>query len=152
MEPFLSDYLNSIEVLFGDFAGLFEGLPQEALDWTPGPDTSSLAVLAVHTAGSTRYRLGEVCLGEEPTRDRPAEFATSGMDAAGLQAHLQETVEHARQSLRQLTMEDLPRMRPMPGRGMEVTISQALLQALEHANQHLGHAQLTLQMWQQRRR
>ncbi len=152
MEPFFTHYLESTEILFADFAALLAGLPQEALDWTPGPETSSLAVLAVHTAGSTRYRLGEVCLGEAPTRDRPAEFDTSGMDAAGLQAHLGETVAHARQSLGQLTMADLPRIRPMPGRGMEVTITQALLQALEHANQHLGHAQLTLQMWQQRAR
>lgn len=152
MEPFFTHYLESTEILFADFAALLQDLPQEALDWTPGPDTSSLAVLAVHTAGSTRYRLGEVCLAEAPTRDRPAEFDTRDMDANALQAHLAETVIHARQSLGQLTMADLPRIRPMPGRGMEVTIAQALLQALEHANQHLGHAQLTLQMWQQRER
>lgn len=150
MEAFFSDYLKSIESLFADFADLLEGLPQEALDWRPGEDTSSLAVLAVHTAGSTRYRLGEVCLGEPPTRDRPAEFRTADMDAAALQAHLRATVEHARISLAQLSMDDLPRIRPMPGRGMEVSIAEALLQALEHGSQHLGHAQLTLQMWQQR--
>lgn len=150
MEAFFSDYLKSIETLFADFADLLEGLPQEALDWRPGEDTSSLAVLAAHTAGSTRYRLGEVCLGEPPTRDRPAEFRTAEMDAAALQTHLRDTVEHARKSLAQLSMEDLPRIRPMPGRGMEVSIAEALLQALEHGSQHLGHAQLTLQMWQQR--
>ncbi len=150
MEPFFADYLKSLETLFADFADLLEGLPQEALDWRPEADTSSLAVLAVHTAGSTRYRLGEVCLGEAPTRDRPAEFRTADMDSAALQAHLRETVAHARQSLAQLTMDDLPRIRPMPGRGMEVSIAQALLQALEHGSQHLGHAQITLQMWRQR--
>ena len=150
MEPLFKHYLESTEILFAEFAQLLEDLPQEALDWTPGPDTSSLAVLAVHVAGSTRYRLGEVCLGEPPTRDRPAEFRTAGMDASALQVHLRETVEHARQSLGQLSMDDLPLVRPMPGRDMEVTITEALLQALEHASQRLGHAQLTLQLWRQR--
>lgn len=150
MEAFFTDYLKSIETLFGDFADLLEGLPQEALDWRPGEDTSSLAVLAVHVAGSTRYRLGEVCLGEPPTRDRPAEFRTADMDSVALQALLRATVEHARTSLARLTMDDLPRIRPMPGRDMEVSIAEALLQALEHGSQHLGHAQLTLQIWQQR--
>ncbi len=150
MEPFFSDYLNSLETLFTNFSDLLDGLPQEALDWTPGPDTSSLAVLAVHVAGSTRYRLGEVCLGEPPTRDRPAEFRTAGSDVAALQAQLTATVDHARQSLAQLSMADLPRIRPMPGRGMEVSIAGALLQALDHASLHLGHAELTLQLWQQR--
>jgi len=152
MQPFFSDYLKSLETLFGDFSDLLEGLPQEALDWRPGADTSSLAVLAVHTAGSTRYRLGEVCLGEPPTRDRPGEFRTADMDAPALQALLQDTVEHARQSLAQLEMDDLSRIRPVPGRGMEVSVAQARLQALEHGSQELGHAQITLQMWRQRAR
>jgi len=152
MEPFFASYLKSLEALFADFAQSLEGLPREALDWRPAPDTNSLAVLAVHTAGATRYLLGEVCLGEAPTRDRPAEFVTSGLDSAELGALLQATVAHARAALGQLGMEDLPRRRPMPGRDMEVTIAEALLQALAHAGEHLGHAQITRQLWQQRAR
>ena len=152
MEPFLSDYLNSIEVLFGDFAGLFEGLPQEALDWTPGPRPARWPCWPSTLPAPRAIASVKSVSARSPRATGRRSLQPAAWTPPGCKPTCNETVEHARQSLRQLTMEDLPRMRPMPGRGMEVTISQALLQALEHANQHLGHAQLTLQMWQQRGR
>jgi hypothetical protein len=42
MGAFFEDYLERIHTLCEDFAATFADLPQEALDWQPGPDMNSL--------------------------------------------------------------------------------------------------------------
>ena len=74
------------------YVGLFqaiEGLPPAALDWVPGPDTNSLAVLAVHVTGATRYWIGDVA-----GRDRDAEFQVRDLDATALKARLTEALAY----------------------------------------------------------
>ena len=149
MEMFISNYLEWLEKLHTDFKSSFEGLPDAALDWTPGDGMNSLAVLAVHTAGAERYWIGDVVIADPSERDREAEFHTQGLDAQALKDRLDASLEYARQNLAGLTLADLAATRVSPRNGMQCTCGWAMLHALEHIAQHTAHAQLTRQLWEQ---
>ena len=152
MNLFLDAWPDCLEAQLEEFAQQLEGLPPAALDWSPGADMNSLAVLTVHTCGSTRFWLEEVCLGASPTRDRDSEFATRAMDAAALQARLRSCAAQSRAAVARITEADLAQLHQTPYRDEQVNVAWALLHILEHVGQHLGHAQLTRQLWQQRGR
>ena len=82
-------------------------------------------------------------------RNREREFAAQDVDAAELNEQLSSTVAHARDAVARLTLADLEAVRQVPGRNSQRTVSYALLHALEHAGQHLAHAQITRQLWDQ---
>jgi hypothetical protein len=81
MQPFAADFLNNLEAQHAEIARTVDGLPQAALDWFPGLDMNSIAVLVIHVVGAERYWLGDVIAREPSNRDRPAEFQTSGLRA-----------------------------------------------------------------------
>jgi uncharacterized damage-inducible protein DinB len=139
-------YLKCLEVLHTDMRRIIEGLPPEALDWSPGPEMNSLVVLATHVAGSERFWVGEVAGGDPANRNRPAEFQTHGLDEVALLSRLDASLAHTRATLEKLTLPDLEVRRP----GMdqdEVTVAWALFHNLQHIGTHLGQMQLTRQLW-----
>jgi uncharacterized damage-inducible protein DinB len=152
MEALFTDFLERLHVLNRDFVATFEGLPAEALDWVPGEDMNSFCVLVVHTAGATRFWIGDAALGESSNRNRDAEFRAKGLSADELKARLAAVEAYAEDALERLTLADLATWR-VPNGGTsyqrEFTVGWALLHALEHVGLHLGHAQITRQLWQQ---
>jgi uncharacterized damage-inducible protein DinB len=149
MERFFRDLFDRFQELHNDMERVLQELPQEALDWVPGGDTNSLGVLAVHTAGSQRFWVGDVVAGEPSARDRDAEFHVRGLDAAQLVERLQRSLRFSRGVLEELSLEDLSAVRVSPINQREITVGWALAHALEHTALHLGHMQLTRQMWEQ---
>jgi uncharacterized damage-inducible protein DinB len=150
MEAYFIDYLKILDQLHTDFKSALHNLPQEALDWTPGRETNSLAVLAVHTAGSLRYWVGDVIAADPSNRDRSAEFQSQKLDAPFLESRLDASLVYARAVLSKLTLADLNSMRNSPRHDNQLSCAWALLHALEHTAQHTAHAQLTRQLWDQR--
>src|SRR5688572_17050983 len=96
MHPIFTEYMKLLEALHGDFEKSIAGLSVEALDWVPGNDMNSLSVLIVHTAGATRFLVGEIAGGIPANRDREAEFKVSGMDEAALKTCLSENRDFVR--------------------------------------------------------
>jgi DinB superfamily len=54
-----------------------EGLEADALNWRPGDETNTIAVLVTHAMSSTPWWLCLAMGVELPLRDRPAEFLTT---------------------------------------------------------------------------
>jgi diamine N-acetyltransferase len=147
VQPFYADLLERLQELHRDMGTALAGLTQDALDWVPGKDMNSLAVLAVHTAGAERYWIGDV-VGQRPSgRDREAEFRAQGLDAAALRQRLAEAEACAREMLGELVLADLEVERTSPRDGRPCTVGWALTHALEHTGTHLGHMQLMRQLW-----
>jgi uncharacterized damage-inducible protein DinB len=142
---FLDDQHQQIEQLIAD-------LPPEALDWRPmdgeGEATNSLAVLVTHALGAERYWVAEVFGGQSLSRDRDAEFRVSDLDLAALRADLARTGDLVRDVLTTAPAERLDQTVTLPNR--TVTRRWAVLHALEHIALHLGHMQLTRQLWRGR--
>jgi uncharacterized damage-inducible protein DinB len=139
-----------LAALHAEIEQALDGLPPEALDWSPGPDMNSLAVLVVHTTGAERYWIGDVAAGVPSGRDRDAEFRTQGVDAAQLRARLAETLDLSRRFLEGLSVEQLEEARVSPRSTRTFTVAWCLAHALEHTGQHAGQIQMTRQLWDQR--
>jgi uncharacterized damage-inducible protein DinB len=150
MQLFAEESLNTFQTLHAEIGRAIEGLPQTALDWVPGPEMNSLAVLIVHVAGAERYWIGDVIAGEPSDRDRPAEFRTSGLDVETLKGRLAGSLAYVRGVLERLTLQDLETTRISPRDSRQFTVAWCLTHALAHTATHMGHIQLTRQLWDQR--
>jgi uncharacterized damage-inducible protein DinB len=150
MESFLEDYLQRMKTLHNGVERALDGLPAKALDWSPGQDIPSLAVLITHLTGSERYWVGDVAMGEASGRDREAEFRVKGLALSELEARLADTLAYTSSALSRLTTADLVAGRVSPSNGEQVTAGWALMHALEHTGIHLGHIQIVRQLWDQR--
>lgn len=150
MLPEVQHYLERIDDLRSQIADLIRDLSAEALNWRPVEReddhvTNSLAVMATHVAGAEHFWLHEVIGREPPTRDREAEFVTTAVTAAPLLEMLAENGRKSRAVLEKLTAEELAGSRQV--RGREVTVRWGILHVIDHTALHLGHMQMTYQLW-----
>jgi hypothetical protein len=125
------------------------GVPDEALDWKPGDDTNSISVIIIHLTGAERFLIGDVIMQDQSNRNREAEFLVKGMSKEDLVRRLNDTEAYLRAAFKGLRLPDLEATRLHPRHGNQVSVSWALLHALEHTGTHVGHIELTVQMWQQ---
>jgi len=125
------------------------GASADSLNRRPaGDDTNPIAVLVVHASSSTRWWLS-VALGEPvPERDRPSEFLTTVADADELLAVFDPIAADCRALLSTDAAFDAGAMREDPRDGDRVTAAWALIHAVEHLREHVGHAELTRQIWE----
>ena len=149
MLAILAEYAERLQTLHTGMEQIINGLPQAALDWTPGPEMNSIHVLAVHVAGSERYWIGDVAGSDPSGRDRDAEFRSGGLDTYALIDLLDRTLAHSRAVLEGLEPADLETLRISPRNGRQVTVAWCLAHALEHTALHLGHMEITKQLWEQ---
>jgi len=152
MANYFQDFLNRLDELHTNIGQAIQSLPQEALDWSPGEGMNSIAVLIVHLTGAERYWIGDVAMGEPSDRDRAAEFSVSSIPLDALQAQLAASSVYAQNALSKLALGDLEQERISPRDGRKFTVAWALLHALEHTALHLGHIQVTRQLWEQQNR
>jgi uncharacterized damage-inducible protein DinB len=152
MNVIFSEVADRLDALHSDMVQALAGLPGAALDWSPGAEMNSLAVLAIHAAGAERFWIGDM-VGQAPSgRDRDAEFHVLGWDQARLQARLDEVLAHSCDVLEHLSTQELEAVRISPRDGREFTVAWCLLHALEHDALHLGHMQIMRGLWEMSRR
>ena len=153
MEQFFVDTLEILQALSRDFVATFEDLPAEALDWVPGVEMNSFNILVVHTTGAARYFISDITMGESTNRNRALEFQAKGLNAAELKDRFAELETCARSAFERLTLADLAVSHTVTlrdGTVRQMTSAYALMHALDHTGLHLGHAQITRQLWQTR--
>lgn len=146
----LNNYLQRIEDLRGQMTRLIADLPAEALNWRPiqGGDehvTNSLAVLTAHAAGAEHFWIAEVVGGRPATRNREAEFAATAVSASELVQLLERTAQETREVLSALSESDLNATRQVQER--IVPVRWCVLHVIDHTSLHLGHMQITYQLW-----
>jgi uncharacterized damage-inducible protein DinB len=145
-DQFFVDYLERLVDLQNRLHKEVRDLHVEVMDWSPGPKMNSVAVLLAHIVGVLHEGI-DLGLGDPTSRVRAQEFQTRGVPSAEMLRRLDAVIDYARDALPRLGLEDLDKERQDED-GM-VTCGWALLHALEHAWMHLGHLQLTCQMWRQ---
>jgi uncharacterized damage-inducible protein DinB len=146
----LDNYRERLDDLRGQISGLVAGLSAEALNWRPLPGigdhaTNSLAALAAHSAGAEHFWIAEVVGGRRATRDREAEFATLAASAAETVLLLENTARETREIFLTLKDTDLGGTRQTAGR--TIPVRWCLLHVIDHTSLHLGHMQVTFQLW-----
>ena len=152
----LDNYLQRIEDLRGQAGELITDSPAEALNWRPidrvedhaseeSLVTNSLAVLATHIAGAEHFWISEVIGGRPSTRNRPTEFTTQASSAAELCHLLEQTGTETRAVFSELEETDLNGTRHV--NGQTVPVRWGILHIIDHSALHLGHMQITFQLW-----
>ncbi len=145
-DQFFADYLERLEGLQRGLHNDVQNLPMEAMDWSPGPNMNSVAVLLAHIVGVLREGV-DIALGDPSDRVREQEFQTRGVPRDEMLRRLDAVIDYARENLPRLGLADLSKERQ--DEDGPVTCGWALLHALEHASLHFGHLQITSQMWRQ---
>jgi hypothetical protein len=79
------------------------------------------------------------------------EFCANNIPLNALQARVADSSAYARMALTQLALGDLEQERVSPRDGCKFRVGWALLHALEHTALHLGHIQITRQLWEQQK-
>ena len=143
-------YLERIENVRGQVIELITGLSSEALNWRPveGEDdhvTNSLAVMASHVTGAEHFWIHEVVGRNPATRQRDQEFVTVVASPTSLLDKLNAVADETRQVFSTLTNENLNSTRQV--RERTVPVRWAILHVIDHTSLHLGHMQITYQLW-----
>ena len=146
----LENYSHRIENLHNLIKNLLADVPAEGLNWRPIDEdeehsTNSLAVMAVHVAGAEHFWFGEVIAGQAPTRDRESEFKSSATSPEFLNKILDQTLAETKAVLSTLSVSDLDQVRE--ARGKSIPVRWAILHVIDHTSMHLGHMQITYQLW-----
>lgn len=146
MIPDIQTYYDQIAGAVDRIVAASQGLDGDGLNWRPIPEeTNSLWILNTHIRGNLRQGILST-LGDAPdNRDRDAEFVATGDSDEELQREWDQLKSEIHAAMSGLTIEDLekdyvhPRRGPMNGWAV-------LLNTATHANEHVGHAELTRQL------
>lgn len=149
MTPEIDHYLQFFADQHRQIDELIKDLPLVALNWQPLASddhaANSLAVLLMHITGAEQFWLGELLGQRQINRDREAEFRAIATDVSSLRRRLQETDELVREVLTTVDPARLDETVQLGGRTL--TLRWGVIHMIEHTAQHLGHMQLTLQLW-----
>jgi hypothetical protein len=157
----ITTYRRLFDEKYLDLDALLADLPAAALLWKPfdtspwGGPSGSLGWLIAHAVSSTVYLLRQAewiadrRVWEEVDGDEGRdEFGPANHDPDYLRARVSRSRAYVHQFLDQLSAADLTRIRPHPRRPeRQLTLRYNVQHAIEHLSQHIGHAQLTRQLW-----
>jgi hypothetical protein len=146
----LDNYLFRIRDLHKLVGDVISGVPSGGLNFSPIalPEmqvSNTLAQLTMHIAGAEHFWIGEAIGGMPPTRDRDAEFRSRVRNSGELQEQLDKVLAETNAVLGSLQLQDLDRIRIVNEK--EVPTRWAILHVIEHTALHLGHMELTYQIW-----
>jgi hypothetical protein len=157
----LQIYRQLLDEKYAEVAEILDGLPNAALLWKPlehSPwqgTSSTLGLIVAHAISSTIYLLRqaeyvavqiawEAVDGDEGEE----EFGPANYELSYLLARVQRTQEYAQQMLARLSLADLEKSCSHPRNPQRMlSVRYAIGHAIEHLSQHIGHAQITRQLW-----
>ena len=145
MEPVVEKIAEQFQVVHAHFRDHVRDLSVEELNWKPAPEANSIAVLVVHTLGSEAEVL-RVAAKVEGFRDRDAEFLASVNDSADLLREIDQADSYLEAMAPRITAENLAAELPRGDRPPETGLHW-LLTNYGHAREHLGHIELTKQLF-----
>jgi hypothetical protein len=121
------------------------GLDSAALNWMPGPDTSSIAVIVIHSLGAEAEMLRNLL--DIPTnRVRDEEFAARRHQPDELEKLIAEAEADWRELAPRLGERELRRAIPRPNKPEPQTGLHWLVRNYGHMREHIGQIGLTRQL------
>ena len=126
------------------YLAVVRGLSDDALNWRPGPETNSIAVLVAHAWGAAQDWTARAS-GTEIDRDREAEFhvTSTGAECEALIGQAMARIATFVEAIDPASYGD----DRVDREGDHFTVAHCLIHAVEHSQEHLGHAELTRQWW-----
>jgi uncharacterized damage-inducible protein DinB len=143
-------YLETLEELRSQVGNMIKDSPPDGLNWRPslppGADgTNSLAVLAVHVVGSEHGWIAETVGAYPQTRVRDDEFKYVATSADEALARLAAVAKETNDVLGKLTASQLDGTIDKDDRA--IPMRWIIHHVIYHYSLHIGHMQLTYQLW-----
>ncbi len=149
MLTLLETALSTQDALLADMLKILEDMGVEGMNWAISlPEVNSAYAIVTHTTASQYWWIKENLHGEKVDRDRPAEFTARAADLEALKVEMTRVQDFTREIFAGLGPEDMPAERVV--RGRSVSVEWIVLHVIEHTATHLGHLQLTKQLWEGR--
>ncbi len=145
MEPVVAEVVRGFKDVHAKLRDEVRGMDREELNWTPGPETNSAAVLVTHTLGSEMEMI-RIVANAPNERDRAAEFRTDAATADDMLSLLDEADALLDELGPTITAEDLADPRPRRDNPPAPCL-RWLMTNYGHAREHLAHVQLTRQLY-----
>jgi len=124
-----------------------DDLDRHHLEWRPAVgEANTISALVTHVLGNVRAWVLGVCCSQPVKRDRPAEFRATGSDARELIERTRVVGREAEEAQDASTLDELREVidRLTSRRSREpVTGRDAVVHAIAHAAEHLGHIEIT---------
>ena len=151
MDSLFADVIKRFEDMHEDYFTALDGLTNGQLDWSPGEQMNSLCVLAVHVTAAERFWVG-IAIDDMTERDRAAEFRASGFELDALKARFAANIAFYNVAFAARSLDGLGEQVSFNFRDRKIECSRgwALLRALDHTAEHLGHAGMTRQLLDRR--
>jgi len=131
-----------LEILFHrDLTRLVQQLqafPDDGSLWRRAGKVNPGGNLVLHLEGNLREFIGRQLGGVDYQRDRPAEFATTGLPIAGLVERIEYVRSLVSATLLKLSPADLEAVYPEDVLGMPLSTQAFLIHLHGHLNYHLG--------------
>lgn len=145
-------YIDRLDYLRNEVKKAIHGMSAQEVNWAPLPtDTNSPCVLATHIAGSESRSIHQMVGGIAVNLTRDAEFAARGSSASELEALLDRVAPTTRSVLQNLSSDDLSQAKVMRPGEAPVSLRFVILRTIMHLSEHLGHLNLTKQLYAARR-
>lgn len=119
--------------------------------WSPGvADANSIAVIVTHMCGSEAQWVHKYVGGRPVERNRDSEFKSPITTAKGLLEALDKAGVATRKALEKETSQSLDRAISTHNPQIAKNARDCILHSLSHQSTHVGHLELTLQLWENR--
>jgi uncharacterized damage-inducible protein DinB len=154
MADALATFKDGLKTIFAehhaDMRRLVQDLDADALNWQPGKDTNSLAVLVTHLLGAEHHCI-TTAFGEPIERDRDAEFRAVARGPEELLALIDQVDAVLPGLIDRLTAEDLATEWGRPGDrlGRVKPGIWWVLHGMRQGREHIGQMMLTRQLYEQ---
>ncbi len=151
MESEIQDYIKELGIRREQILEAVQGLNDEAGNWRPLPkDTNTIYATLSHVIGAQNNWIRKIIAGQQIQRDREAELRSAG-SLADIAGRFKKESQEIDEILSKLREPQLSETRNVPGQYGEVaTVRWCILHIISHSATHLGHIQLTRQLWEQR--
>lgn len=147
MKPIVETTQNLLGDQAKRYAEAVDALPEDALTWQPGAEMNSVAQLVRHvTAVQMVFLLRAI--GETPQHDHLHSLRNDPATQAELHELLDNTAARTRDLLPKIDALDMSEtLQTARGPVMRAAFVERMA---THGAEHLGHAELTRQLWEQR--
>lgn len=147
MDPVVDKIVEQFHAVHSQLRDHVRDTPIEELNWKPAPEANSIAALVVHTLGSEAEVL-RAAAKVEGVRDRDAEFLATVNDSNDLLREIDQADSYLEAMAPRITTENLAAELPRGDRPPQTGLHW-LLTNYGHAREHLGHIELTKQIYAQ---
>jgi uncharacterized damage-inducible protein DinB len=143
-------YIETLQELRSQVARIVKDVPADGLNWRPplpesADPTNSLGVLAYHVAGSEHGWMAETLAGYPKTRVREDEFKYVANSASKALEPLAAVAKETEEILSKLTVDQLDGAIEKDGKNLP--LRWIIHHVIYHYALHVGHMQLTYQLW-----